>query len=707
VALWAAAIAVSVPGLANLRVETSTDSVLDTDAPSWAEYQAAVEIFGSDEIVVLANPLDEPVGSESAAVLADVAERLEQNTYVRRVDGLSTIGSPRRGPDGSLVLDPVWNSKERFLDRAALENDRVIPGAVLARDGLTDSVVVRVSGVGAEVDTAVVTAVRRAANAHGLAITGGPVFRVETNERTRSEVIRLGAPTGIVIGVLLFAFFLSLRLVGSALLVAGTTVLLTLGAMGFLDVPLSITTFILPTVLVALAASHSVHVYSSMIARGGALEREVVRAVGLSGATTAIGFCAMALTRLDVIDEVGLFGAIGSLIGMVCALTLVPATSPVVPRRRSRLGDYVGKVLVPSVVRLATARPAVTLGVWLAAAAVAFTGLARLEVETDVVQYFKPSSAIRSDYELIRSRLAGISPMSVVVANSQDGVATPKGVEFVGDLQRALERHPDVGSVVSFVDPLIQIRSAINGSESVGDQFSSYEIEQYMLLLSGVDFVSDLISADGRSAQIMIRSNNNGSDDLLLLAEYISDWARERAPDGYNVQVTGIMHEYASSEDAISDGQLIGMVVASLVILVALAFAFRDVGLAILAMIPNLVPVVFGFGAMGLIGVPLDAGTILVGTLALGIAVDDTVHMIFAHTDRPGDESLDDAIGRVGIAVVCTTALIVAGFSLLATSDFVLIRNLGMVTSSVMLACLFADATLLPALLTYRARGAS
>jgi hypothetical protein len=131
---------------------------------------------------------------------------------------------------------------------------------------------------------------------------------------------------------------------------------------------------------------------------------------------------------------------------------------------------------------------------------------------------------------------------------------------------------------------------------------------------------------------------------------------------------------------------------------------FRDVRLAGLALIPNTVPVVMAFGVMGLLGVPLDAGTVILGSLALGIAVDDTVHVTEAFVlarfrGYSPEEAMVRSFSRVLEPVVFTSLIVAMGFAVLVVSGFSLTRNLGLLTSGVMLLCLATDLLLLPALL--------
>jgi hypothetical protein len=164
------------------------------------------------------------------------------------------------------------------------------------------------------------------------------------------------------------------------------------------------------------------------------------------------------------------------------------------------------------------------------------------------------------------------------------------------------------------------------------------------------------------------------------------------------------MFEYARIEEAIAWGQIQGLTLALLAIGVVLLIVFRSPYLVGVALVPNVLPLVILYGVMGWLRIPLDGATACVGSVALGIAVDDTVHLTSHFRDaRSGGmlpvAALGKSLHRVLAPVVYTTGLVSLGFAVLALSSFLPIRNLGIIFVSVLAICLLADTILLPALL--------
>ena len=127
--------------------------------------------------------------------------------------------------------------------------------------------------------------------------------------------------------------------------------------------------------------------------------------------------------------------------------------------------------------------------------------------------------------------------------------------------------------------------------------------------------------------------------------------------------------------------------------------------LALITLVPNVIPLAIGFGAMGLLGVPLDAGTVVIGNLVFGIAVDDSIHAVTGFlSQRTSGQNAADSLAvtyrKVLPPLVYTTLSVTLGFAVLAVSDFTFIRHLGLLTASLMVICLLADSLLLPAMLS-------
>jgi len=718
--LWGVLAVLAAAGAVSLQIETSTDSVLDRADPQWQRYRESIDRFGGDEVVVVSITGERPFDPAVLAEVARLTAELEAAESVHRVDSIASVPVIRATRDGGLRLDPALPAEGPFdtagaeQTRKALEGDRIAPGLLVSFDGRTFSITSLIDDVGAEYDAAVLAAIARAEPRLPVHVSGGPVFRTQVSERTRSELGRLVPITAGLIALLVAGVVPSLRAALAPLLVGGLASLVVIGAMGALGVPLTLTGAILPSALLGLGCAYVLHLVSAFArtadepaARARELAR-LTRPIALSGLTTAIGFAAMALVRIDVVRQIGGFGALGALVVTAAALTLAPAVlADGVGDRMTGLGRWLQRELPRRASRVVARRGRALVFGWAIAALCIGVGIARLDVETDVVLWFLPETGVRSDYEAIRAELAGISPMNVVIESTGSrSVTEPDVIRALAGLTAYLESQPEMGRAISLADPLRQLHGGFldDGAEPLPETRAL--AEQYLLLLASVEQVRDLVTPDRSATTVSLRVDDNGSSNLLALAERAERWWGDHGPADFSAHTTGIMYEYARSENAIGDGQLRGLLFALSAIAVLLRGVAGSTRLALLALIPNGVPLVLLFGTMGLLGIPLDAATVLIGCIALGIAVDDTIHLVtgFEHERANGAsarQALDRAFDYTLPAITLTTAAVALGFAALAASEFTLVRNLGVLTSTVMIACYLADVLLLGPLLLF------
>jgi predicted RND superfamily exporter protein len=274
----------------------------------------------------------------------------------------------------------------------------------------------------------------------------------------------------------------------------------------------------------------------------------------------------------------------------------------------------------------------------------------------------------------------------------------------MGALATYLEGLPEVGKAISIVDALKEIHAGFAQDSTLELPLSTDLVAQYLLILEVMPYLSDLLTRDRQAATISLRVNENGSQDLIAVAEKAEAWWRQNGPPSTQARMTGIMYEFARAEDEISRGQIRGIAFALLVIFVLMWAIFRSYYLALLAMLPNVLPLVAVFGLLGLVGIGLDAGLVVSACLVLGIAVDNTIHLVAAlkRASAVGagwDEILSSALARVVVPVISSTLAIGLGFLVLTGSGFAFVRNLGLLVGAVMAVCCAADLILLPALM--------
>ena len=716
--VWVSIAVVSSFGVARLQVETSTDSVLDRSDPRWAFYQDSQRRFGGDEILTLLIDGDAPFDPATLREVVRVTERFQDFPGVERVDSLSTVPLIQSLPNGGVSLEPalaggVPESPEELRVLAArVRADRIAPRTLVSFDERAFAVnLVLERGAEAHYGS-ILSEVEKATQGARVWVSGVPVFRLAADSRTRSE-LALFIPLTIAVVVLILAMlFRKARAVLIPVCSSGLGIWMMLGAMGALHVPITITTVILPSVLLALGCAYSVHLLCAVSSVSESERSEALLAVSfpiaLSGLTTSLGLLAVSFVRIDAIRDIGIFGALGVLSVLAATLTVGPAALTLwpLPVREVRFQRWICDRATPAVLCFVRRHRRGVLIAWLAAMLGVSVGLGRLAVETDVILWFQPDDPIRVAYRNIRDRLSGISPLNVVIeAPDASAVNTPEVISAIDRLSTHLESLPAVGRSISIADPLRQLHGAFSGDPTLPLPKDEASISQYLVFLESKPYVRNLITADWKAANLLLRVDDNRSGALQEVAREAERWWAESGATGYTARTTGIMYEFARAEDAIAFGQLRGLAFAFLTIAGLFFALFRSVRLAWIALVPNLVPIAMGFGAMGLLGVPLDAGTVVIGNLAFGIAVDDSIHAVTGFFTRwnagaTTSAALESTYRGVAPPLLYTTTLVALGFAVLAFSRFAVIHRLGILTAGLMVLCLLADLLLLPAMLS-------
>jgi len=700
-----------------VRVDATIGSFLNRDGEAWEYYRSSVERFGGDEFIAVALTGEAPL----APGLLETTERLsatfESHGQVRRVDSLATVPLIRAEADGALSLAPglplAGGDPERARADFArhLHDDPVAPRLLVGEDRRTTAVNLLVDGgVDADLDPLVESA-WEIARKEGAAISGVPVFRHGVSDWTRREVYRFAPITLAIACLLLLATFRSAVAVAATTAVAAVAIAGCLAAMVMGGSALSVSTMILPSVLLGLSAAYVIHMLVAASGGGeGASDHErmleVAAPVALSGFTTSLGFLAMATVRIQVIQDLALYGSFGTAVAALAAISLAPAIVALCGGVGRAHWGWLGRFWLRALDRQLR-WPRTVVSLWGLVLAAVVVGALRIEVSSNIIPWFPQGSAIRDAYESVRSRLSGITPVNVVIELEPGASATEPAV--LAEVQRfaaELERRPDVGRTLSLVDPLLAVHRALGEAESEPFPPGRAAAEQYLLLLEGVEQLGDVLAPDRRSLNVRVRMDDNSSAAILALADAVEAWWAVRATPGpvASVRTTGIMYEFARAQHEIAWGQVRGLAAALVLIGAVVLAVFSEVWIALVALIPNLLPVMATFGVLGWTGVPLDAATVCIAAMALGIAVDDTIHVCgrFSREKARGlsdREAVREAVFQVSPAITTTTVMLAASFLALSVSQFTLVQSLGLVTGGVMALCLLADVSLLPVLL--------
>jgi len=434
----------------------------------------------------------------------------------------------------------------------------------------------------------------------------------------------------------------------------------------------------------------------------------------VSGATTLIGFGANLITNVPAVFELGAFSLLG-----VAAMTLlsvigIPPLLALMPLRPAgsgtRLAARIGEVFDRRLVALAgfECRHANALVVAFGILTVVSAALIpRIVIDTDYLSFFSEDAPVRRDFDAVNRLLSGAIPLYVTLDGGKPGAFhEPEVLRALERLQHAADAAPHVSRTLSLVDTLRVMNRALEQDDPAEARIpDTRAAAAELLFLAPKGHLERFTNVDHSRANLWVRTGAVGSEAVREVESALTPAIAEAGfPDGVRGVVTGNALLLARSADGIAASQPQTVGLAALVIFALVWASLRSLKLGVLAMIPNLVPVVVYFGILGAGFAPLSLPTSLIGSVALGITLDDTVHTLARYRDerRLGlspEAAVQQTARHVGRAVLITAAMLALGFAVMGLSDFAKVREFGVLSATTLTVCLFTDLFLLGALL--------
>jgi len=718
-------------GLRYLRPDFDVEQMFPIDDPERAVYDAYRESFGRDDgigLVAIRERSPGPLGvftSETLHAIDDFARAVAAWPEVKRVRAVTNARSP--ASEGEVV------EVRRIVQRIPAPHE----GAELERirRAFVDDPLFRGTVVSGSGDTAV-TAVELTREAAGFAGRKDVLARLAPlllalEAEGRREVVVHGMPfararyLGVVerdnrvlfpaslalMALLLRLAFGTWRLTLAPFLIIGTSCVWVMGALGWLGYTLNFLTQLTPVVILIVGLTDLVHL---TLEEGPMLAtlRRVGPACFMTCVTAAIGFADLMFTNVTALVQFGLACAAGMLSTFVIEALLLPSLVPLGVRAgaRSALAERAFAALDALLERAAGLVPRASRTV-LAATAVALSlgaaCLVNLRIEARIYDYLHPEHEICRAERFFEQRLGAVLPLAVAIDAGREGGALSAGVVSVTAAIRAhLASIEGLRAPRALADDLARMARTITGPEGPPATLTDGASAQCMLLYEGAPEhpVHRLLDFTRRRTQVTARMNDVGTARTF---EVVRDVERfldaEVRPRGLEARTTGIAYVAQRGNSALARNLALGFAVSYAVTFVILALLFRSLSVAAIATVPNVLPVVLVFGALGALGMPLKATMAMTCSIAFGIAVDDTIHYLARCEEGIGRglshaEAARCAIRECGRAMALSTLVLGGGFAVFVLSEFEGNRLFGALTALTLGIGMVAEFLVTPAL---------
>jgi predicted RND superfamily exporter protein len=711
-------------GAPRLGVDPSYDRFVPEDTPERAFNDEMIRRFGNDDTLTLAVVAPDVFSP-------DVLPRIEaMSTRFRRLDGVREVVSLStalniKGEDGDLRIEPFYTGSvdpeelHRLRDEA-LANP-IYSGNLVAKDGQATAMLVILQDMSeyefaqSGIDERLQAIADEERGDARVWITGPSHIKAEVTRTILSDIALVMPAAYLAIALIAFLSFRTLRGVLVPSLTVGIALLWTLALMAATGRSINLVTTIVPPVILTVGFAYTVHLISGYRAalRAGlgepvrhALE-EVLLPLLLTALTTCVGLLALTISPLGAIREFGVFAAIGVAATVLVSITFAPAVLQLLPAPRRAVAERSTETSDRWLEALARfdlrhRRWILVVGAIVTVAAVA--GIGRIRVSNDLISMFPDEHPVRRAFVAINDRLDGANPFYVVLtAEEGEAFKQPYNLKVVEELADWIEDQEGVGSVTSLVDyvKIIHWGFRENRPEFMAIPETAALTDQ-LLFFGGNEELESFVDSRYQITRILVRSQVIDSADLRQLLTRVRE-RLETLPDHIEGRIGGSTVLVSEASDAIARGQVQSLVLAMLAIYLILAALFTSFWIGFVALVPNVVPVLVYFGALGWFEIPLNTTTGLAACVVLGIAVDDSIHYITRFNLRAKEradvhEGAVDALRDVGRPVTYTTAALVAGFLMIPVAELRNQTYFGLLSAFTLFVAWVVDMTLTPAL---------
>lgn len=546
--------------------------------------------------------------------------------------------------------------------------------------------------------------------------------------------LMVGSFVLIMVGLTLL--FRSVAAVVWPIVIIGVASILAIGTLGWLGLKMNLMVNVTVLLVMVVGVADSVHVLSGYLffRNKGQSHREALTstyeksgmALFLTSLTTGIGMLALLVVDVQPIQNFGISAALGVLFAFLMSVFILPLMldiwHPVSKHRAKKISEkghdpHMIQHFLHWVEPLSYKHPKVNVGVFVMLALVFSYGITKIEVDSNPISIFAEGNPIREAYELVDDQMGGTTNLEIMIEGGQENaLQNPRLLMAMDRIQTyLLENLPDTVTVTrSLVNIVKESNQALNsGNHDFYTIPADENILRQTLFLFNSANPSDrrkVVSDDYSKAHITVNLVNQGSkyyvqtlDKIRPQVDKMVEELKNELP-GLKITFTGSLTMFSTLLEFLSWSQIKGFGLALSLISIIVLFIFKSKLIGIIALFPNIFPLVFVFGMMGFMGIPLDVDTLIVAPLMIGIVVDDTIHFLThyrAEVVKDGDivRAIIVSIREVGQAITFTTIILSIAFLAFMLLNHQGLANFGFLSGMAIISALLADLFLLPALL--------
>ncbi|MGO9568625.1 MAG: efflux RND transporter permease subunit [Desulfomonilaceae bacterium] len=716
----------------HMETDPTLKSGVDTTSAAYLQYEQFVEVFGNEEFILVAIQSDRDAPDNRLLTsLQAITLALENSDKIAEVISLSNLKLFQTKGElfGNYPVLTVNDGKPGFPDMTrwqTMKSALPITELLLSQDLKTVGVLIRIAeewkfdtgaikDLLADIDKVVKSNVPAGAEYH---IIGAPLIR--------QAIVRYNIQTGIIFGILcmLIGTVVSVYVFKSAKVTAITNVILgvcvvwVLGLMSLFRIPLNSTTALsfgfipivtLEIVIHMVVRYHQFH--QSVKEKIPAIKlavRWLARPCAICSATTAVGFGTLMVSSIPMVQQLGFIMSIGIMISYCLAMILTPAFFSIMksldaPEPSGVLGDWADAVL-EKVENAIFNHHRFFVGVGIAITVILFAGAPLIRSDPQILRMLSDSTPEVRNINFVEKKLAPVNSLEVMLVAEDSAFKKPATWKKVRELEERLKEIPEVVDSDSFLPLLEYLKNVVQGSKSTEkDLFADPALIPQLLVVTSLSSDGERLArrhldSDYDRLHISVRIRNSPSVPIEKTIERIRATTDSVMKGVAKTMVTGDLAVVALQASELINDQIKSMFLAAAIITVLMMLQMGSPLLGVICLLPNIPPVAAVFGIMGWFGISLDSVTVFAATVAIGLAVDNTIHYltqlkreIRLNPDQGMEECVRRAYRLTAKQIASWSIVTMFGFLALAVSPFRPVVFFGILGCSSILLGLYGD----------------
>lgn len=750
--------ATAVMGYFASKVQLSYESnkAIPTDNPKYQEYQEFTKLFGQDgNMVVLGVQSDSFFNAGFFNDYVQLNNDLKNVPYVENVLSVPVaINLLKNDSTHKLVAQPLFKGDTKnqvVLDSLAnvFHNLPFYKGLLYNPDTHAYLMMISVNKqvMATKGRTKVVNDIMKLGDDFGVKhhtqvrMSGLPLIRTIMAVMVANEMKMFLVLSFVLTALILFVFFRSLGSVLMSMVVVAMGVVWSVATIVLLGYKITLLTALIPPLIVVIGIPNCVYFlnkYHTEFAKDQNKTRALVHMIQRMGIVTlftnltaAIGFGVFCFTKSSLLKEFGIVAGLNIMLIFVISFIFLPAVLSYLPAPKVKHTSYMNNRFFRAFLDGLNAlvfkyRPVVYIGTAIMVI-VAVTGMLRLKSEGFMLDDVPKEDRLYLDLKFFEQNFKGIMPLEIAVdTKKKNGVINLQTLDKLDQLSKLFAIQPDFAQPLSVVQGIKFAKQAYYNGDStnyaVPNSFDIGFLAPYLRMKNTgnaskeaamfTKLVSNFMDSTRQVARVSVNMADVGSRRLPILLDSLKPKVNEIFDTAhYQVTYTGSTVIFLEGSRFIIDGLMESILLAFILIIFCMLYLFRSFKMLIISLIPNIIPLALTAGVMGWAGVPLKPSTVLVFSVALGIAIDVTIRFLVNFKQELPHHNLDisatvkQTIHETGLSIVYTSLILFAGFMIFAFSQFGGTKALGWLTSLTLMLAMITNLTILPALLLWMEKG--